>query len=216
MYTKFVSKLEKGETFTFARFGDGEFRCMFGKSGKNCDKHTFFPDMGKELERILYSKPEYYVGIQPHAVRIFEKRIAKYLKGLDYINADIFHKASIHGNLGSFLDSLQDKRVVFVAPEFYSLLKEFKFIHIKIPLTDCWLDRKRIYKEIKKKLTEKTVVLFAASMMTEYLIDLLYNEYKDQHTFLDIGSVLDPYCGKKTRKYHANLNIPKKRTPLTD
>jgi hypothetical protein len=48
------------------------------------------------------------------------------------------------------------------------------------------------------------VVLLAASMMSEVLID----DFADHHhTFIDIGSVLDPYCGIKSRRYHHKLKL---------
>jgi hypothetical protein len=39
------------------------------------------------------------------------------------------------------------------------------------------------------------------------IIDELYQKFGKIHTFIDAGSVLDPYVGKKTRKYHKTLKI---------
>ena len=36
--------------FCFSRYNDGEWFCMRKLSGKNCDNHRFFPEMGKKLK----------------------------------------------------------------------------------------------------------------------------------------------------------------------
>ena len=43
------TKIENGDNFSFIKFGDGEFLCMGGDSGKNCDNHPYSKDLGDKL-----------------------------------------------------------------------------------------------------------------------------------------------------------------------
>ena len=42
-------------------------------------------------------------------------------------------------------------------------------------------------------------------MMSNVLIDDLYNEFGNKHILLDMGSVFDPYVNKNTRSYHNKI-----------
>jgi hypothetical protein len=49
---------------------------------------------------------------------------------------------------------------------------------------------------------KKAIVLLCASMMSEVII---HQFSKDHHTFVDMGSVLDIFVGKPSRRYHHKL-----------
>ena len=38
-----VKKLQSDNNFSFARYGDGEWACIKGKNGRNCDAHIYYP-----------------------------------------------------------------------------------------------------------------------------------------------------------------------------
>lgn len=205
-YLRILQKLEHKEPFSFARFGDGELNAMMGKAGHNCDKHEYFPDMGKRLKQIFLSKPEYMVGIQPLSVSQ-EKYLPLIEQAeINFVNADVIHNASIDERLGRFFDVLKTRKVVLVGPQH---LEFFKATLLVIPDRNCWLEYERIKDIIQfvmidfEKIGETNVVfLLCASMMSEVIIDTFKNS---GHTFIDMGSSLDFYAGKPSRSYHYKM-----------
>ncbi|MBA7636648.1 hypothetical protein ES703_44269 [subsurface metagenome] len=171
--------------------------------------------MGKNLKDILNSNPPYYMGLQPLAQNIMSRIILKY-NHINWIDSDIFHDASINGDFNKFFSACDGKNIILVAPDYMIGLNKFiKTItkHIIIPSVNCWLSKDKILKKINEYLkgrNVKHIILFSSSMMSNILIDNLYKEYGEIHSFLNMGSVFDPFLGRKTRKYHLKLDC--KRT----
>ena len=223
-YDDITAKIRNGEPFTFARWGDGEWNAVFvgtrwqeivkkGPHQGNCDRHLYFEDLGEALREVLHSKPAYLMGIQGMTMRS-EKLwpcVKEFLKEnrleFDWINSDMFHHASIKGRLGSFFEALSGREVIIIGPSFLSgLCNKLKAKLIEIPEINCWLSYKDIKNTLQKEvdLKDRAIYLFCASMMAEVLINDVHNEW---NTFIDIGSLLDPYAGKNTRSYHYSLKI---------
>lgn len=211
--TDFVQNIKNDTPFSFARYGDGEWSAILNKKGCNCDGHEYFPDMGKRLGDIVKSKPSYLLGMQARARRLMGKEIDNYMKEvrIKWMRADVLHFASLNGDLAIFFEALKGKTVVIVGPKHLSKLDKFHVCDFfPVPDKNCWLSYDKVYQTVGSYLTatkKHTVVLFAASMMANVLIDDLYKKHGQRHTLLDIGSALDPYAWKKTRKYHKTLNI---------
>lgn len=206
----FIDKLEHRESFSFSRWGDGEWNAVFGVKGQNCDGHKYFTDMGRRLREILSSKPTYILGLQPLAVRIYGKHIENLTKQfeLTWINSDVFHNANMDGSISKLWDCLGNKKVLIVGPKHLdssNISKLFPFEFYQIPSKNCWIEHDRILNDLNETIKEDHVVLFCASMMTNVLVDELH----EKCTLIDFGSVLDPYVGVNSRRYHKKLNIKK-------
>lgn len=205
-FSRIIDTLKSQKPFKFSRFGDGEWNCIFNKPGQNCDGHTYFPELGASLRRVILSEPQYIVGIQPLSMS-YERtdQVKDFCRGLKikWVNADVLHNASIDKKLYQFIDALKGRYIVLVGP--VHLAGFFvNCVHIVVPNQNCWLEYENVRQQIEFHVdgVNNAVVLLAASMMSEVLID----DFADHHhTFIDIGSVLDPYCGVKSRRYHHKL-----------
>lgn len=203
-----VENLKEGKPFSWSRWGDGEWSCILQtrKGGKNCDGHTYFPELGEALKDILESKPEYYLGLQRLATEQNEANPEfKRLQNLNtWCDNELLHRASIKGRFNEFLEALEGKKVIIVGNE--SLRKlPIKYVHfVDIPLKDCWMSYHKTLIELRSNTYLDSVILYAASMMTNVLIDDLYDIDLTQ---IDCGSVFDPYVNRHTRTYHKNLKI---------
>ena len=202
-------KLRKREPFSFARYGDGEFNAIYGKQGRNCDGHEYFPDMGKRLREALESKPNYIVGLQPLTLASGRwPQIQKDFPGIQWVDADCIHNASIDGRLELLFTELRRRDVMVIGPAHIDNIAKALGVHwFRLPDSNCWerfgAVRNWILNEHVK--FNDPVVLLCASMMSEVIID----EFKDYDyiTMIDMGSVLDPYVGVKSRRYHHKLVI---------
>jgi hypothetical protein len=207
-FEKIVCDLKSKKEFKFSRFGDGEWNCIFNKPGQNVDGHKYFPDLGASLRRVILSEPDYTVGIQPLSMS-YERtdQIKDFCRGLNikWVNADAIHNASINGTFSEFVDALKGRYIILIGP---AHLAGFftSCVHLVIPAQNCWLNYEEIRQQIEFHVdgVNNAVVLLAASMMSEVLID----DFADHnHTLIDIGSVLDPYCNVKSRRYHHKLKL---------
>lgn len=201
-----LDNLKGNRAFKFARYGDGEIYCMKGRQGGNCDNHAYFPDLGSALRQTISAEPEYMVGIQPLSVSHLPQDVQNYFGEFKTLyNADVLHNASINGEIDKFLHALEGRYVILVGPpHLASLFPEC--VHIVTPAVNCWLQFENIRQQIEfhTEGINNAVVLLAASMMAEVLISVFEDHH---HTFIDVGSVFDPYAGVKSRRYHYNLSL---------
>lgn len=201
-YDNIINNLREVRNFKFARYGDGEINAMTGKSGRNCDGHEYFLELGMRLVESVEQEPNYMVGIQPLSVSHLRNEVDAYFEGFKLYNADALHSASIDGVLERFFHALEGRYIILVGPPHLAGL--FDCVHIVIPPVNCWLYYENIKEQLAFHLKIDAVVLFCASMMTEVLI----SDFKDYDcTMIDCGSVFDPYVKVKSRKYHHKLKI---------
>jgi len=199
-YERILMMLKENVNFKFARYGDGEINAMTGKRGRNCDGHEYFPDLGARLVKTVAQEPPYMVGIQPLSVSHLPNEVAGYFDGFTLYNADVLHSASIDGVLGRFFDALGGRYIILVGPPHLAGL--FDCVHIVVPTLNCWLHYENIKEQMEFHFKKDCVFLLSASMMSEILIA----DFQDfPCTMIDTGSVLDPFAGVNSRKYHFKL-----------
>lgn len=200
-YHDLIEKLNKGEVFSFSRFGDGEW------CGAYDLKHT--PtilrkhkqsgiDFARRYLRPIIENPQpYYRGVQPLSLREYPE-IVKYSEG--FINADILHNMSTQVGIEPFLNALKDKKVLLVAPKY---LIKMGWDMILVPNDNTpWLKYEEIKDELDKCIELFDVVLYSCTFMAKVLI----HDFHDRGvTQIDTGSLLDPYVGVISRRYHKEV-----------
>ena len=207
-YDNLIADLKAETPVSLSRHGDGEWACILGKDGGNCDGHRYFPEMGEALRRVLERRGAYYKGMQPKAIEDMGFEIDSWLDIhlLDQLwcNADIIHNASIESKLKQLTNTIRGRKVVLVgAPHLAPLAKIHSWTHIETPPKNAWL----AYEYIKGQCLEEggDVVMFSCGMMANVLIDDLWHLYGDKCCFIDTGSVFDPMVGVATRRYHRGI-----------
>jgi hypothetical protein len=202
--------LGDGTAFSFSRFGDGEFSAIFGVEGVNSDGQRYFPELGQRLRQIVEAEaqPSYLMGLQTLAVMVHGARpIFSNFAGVKWVLADSLHNASMEGRLGAFFDSLVDREVLLVgAPHHGQLAQERSWQYVEIPYGDCWPQYESLHATLAPRAaSEDTVFLFCASMTANVLIDDLHR-LNPRNTYIDAGSVFDPYVGIRNRGYQKELS----------
>lgn len=193
----------------FTRWGDGEWVAALqlqpGKS--NCDGHSYFPDMGKALQKVLRSRPKYYLGVQSYALQTLEPAITDWLRNnglqsLRWADADILHRAAI-ANDWTFLDAIKAHRHLVVGPEHLRTVFPAA-IFVPVPSVDCWTATDRVIATVRRKIKSTsayTTAIFCASMPANVWIDTLWPSCGRRASLIDAGSVFDPLGGVYSRKY---------------
>lgn len=197
--------------FTFSRWGDGEWRSVLdlGAGSANCDGHTYFPAMGMQLQQVLCSRPSYRLGLQSLAVKLFKTRIMGFLskhrlQGLTWYDADVFHKAAIHGRLSDVVQAVAKRKVLLIGPLH---LKDVPFPvakRLQVPTKNAYQHLTALLDRALESLdaeTEPMLVSVSAGMPAELIVDALHKQHGKKHTIIDFGSLWDQLVGVKSRSY---------------
>lgn len=207
-FEQYLTWIKERKPFTFSRWGDGEWSAILGREGKNCDGHEYFAEMGKELARVLKSNPHYEVGIQNHALRTMPEIMPwiekNHLPIDQWVNADVWHHASIKEQFDPFFDAIQNRPVLLVGPHCLTKM-EIHSYWVEVPERNCWQSFDSIMKGIDNYIDYADIVLFSASMPAKIMIDRLYAKHGQTKTLLDMGSVFMPYVGISNRSYHKKI-----------
>jgi hypothetical protein len=205
----FIDKILLDEPYTFSRYGDGEWKAIFRHPGANCDGHQYFSDMGEALERsilhpILHSR--FWYALQGLSKRTMNFEISELASStIQWLNADVFHKAFARGMMHHMILALKTKRVALIGPKYLSDCKQLRFLqregHFIIPEKDCWTVRKEIQKYVLSN-RKAEVFAFSASMATKAILYELFPAIGQDKWLIDFGSVWDPCAGKLTRQVH--------------
>lgn len=215
-YDDVIRALRYSRPFAYARYGNGEFRCILGGKGKNRDGHEYTPDLGRALAESLRKPQRYHLGKRDVGGKL-QKRIDEYLKGLGHVwaSTEILSKASMRGRLGELFDCLKQRTVALVGPPHLERLVHgatdehehaFADKFIEIPSQNCWRATKRVMMRLNRFVQDHTevVVVFCANMPSCVWIDRVFDAFPGA-TYIDAGSVFEPYVGHNTRSYHHTL-----------
>jgi hypothetical protein len=202
-YNDIIKSITTNKPFAFTRWGDGEWLNIRKSPGSNCDGNLYYHDLGDELKSIVETKQNYILGAQDKKWNL-PSDVDNY-PNQDWIDADIFHKASMDNKIFLLEEALQSKHVVYIGNKD---LKHLSFINefIEIPPNNVWLERGDVFNKVTQTIEKNKhkVYCFSAGMATNVFIDKLWH-FNMTQTYIDVGSVFDPYVGKITRSYHKNL-----------
>ena len=211
-FTFFVKKLETNTPFSLARFNDGEVSILLNAT-YYCYDFQFDPDHKDDCndteqfrvelkEALQWQHPSYYVGIIcPHCfgVPIFEKlKTLSNQKTSQLTWATLFVNNNYLAFLGKVLPLLQNKKNIYILCNNKSKLERLPFKvkkRFNVPRNAWKLNTEEALKEVKEYLLkeekERMIFLIAAGPSAAIYVKELC-ALNPLHTYIDIGSVLDP------------------------
>jgi len=211
----FVNLVAGENPFSFSRWNDGQWRMVLGVTkGQTGDGHKYAKEIGDDLVDVLLGRPEYMLGIQGLSLRgSLGEKVRPWIEDagiedLRWFDADVFHHACRDNKLAPMIRLLLERKVIVVGPpRMESLPFASKFV--SIPKTDTYYEKQRIINQVAAMLqgSEPAVVSISAGWTANLLISELYPRFGDRHTFIDFGSVWDPYVGVYSRGYMKKGNF---------
>lgn len=208
----YVDKLRNEERFSFVRYGNGEWDCildLFYRTRSGSQRFT--PDLRAALIESLTTPHagDYYTALQSvgFLTRVgilsqAEAWLAEQRLSPSWYDGEVFTKASMKGQLRPLIEALENKRVVVVGPKW---LMKLPFASVFVPVTshDCWAQARKIEAQLSE--LRNVVVAFSAGPTAKVLIHRLAPVIGGHSWLIDFGSVWDPYCGVRSRRYHQRL-----------
>lgn len=205
----FVNLLEEEKPFSFSRWNDGQWMMVLGVTeGCTGDGHKYAKEIGDDLVDVLLRRPKYMMGIQGLSLRgSLGKKVRPWIQDagiedLRWFDADVFHHACRDNELAPIIQLLLNRKVIVVGP---GRMESLPFVSnfVPIPETDTYYEKQRIINQVADILEEPepVVVSISAGWTANLLISELYPTFGSRHTFIDFGSVWDPYVGVYSRGY---------------
>ena len=199
-YREMLDKIERGITFSFARYGDGEYNSLIG-SGYNertSSGNAYTPKIQKLIKQTIdepHTDEDYWYSISPAGRRF---------KEFDHINwrdADLVSAASFHGELKPFINILNNKTSILVAPKYLHAVKINFNEYYEIPIRDSYNTIETIVPDIKNiiKKHKNPIVCIIGGTTSEVLVYQLHPFIKQKGWLIDIGAVFDAYVDQSTR-----------------
>jgi|TARA_R110000824_G_scaffold56467_4_gene154601 hypothetical protein len=207
----YVELLKRNHKFSYTRWGDGEWGCVFGAEGQNIDKHKYFPEMAECLRTALKNDKGYQKATWPYSAPMLnnikpqvEEYLSKHKLSKDWYDARVWEDACLDSTIDLLVQQMETMNVVFITePDKRKL--PIKYVgFIDIPSVDCFLAKEDIKTAMRTALTQYDDIVFAfsASMATNVIVDEMYDEIGDRCWMIDFGSIWEPLIGKITRSYH--------------
>lgn len=208
----YVDKIKRGEPFSFVRYGDGEFSAIIGDSRRRTGSgsHSLtIPQMRVDMRKSVLNRhraDNYIMALRQTAMKLpIKKWIRKHIPDLAWHDCTVFYKASRKGRLYPFVKAIRDSGlpIIVVGPPWMRKLngRVFKLADfIDIPAKDCYRKKDEIVERVLN-FGKPAIVSISAGPPGKIMVWELFRRI-GQHSFiLDLGSLWDVYCGKRSRQY---------------
>jgi hypothetical protein len=213
----FVNKLKNGQSFTFARYGDGEWLTILGFYGMhNSNGCTFTKALSDDMRAALKQQNPYHHAIlkiarrerevpykgnqHPYGGSVIDKWLRDNDITMDWYNGDVLLEESLRGRLFPLIEQIREKRVLYVGNHRLRGLNMrgagfFPYTaYIEPPprdthevIDDVLFD---IYKAIRRN--DINFIGWSSGLAAKVMINEVYMRYPEI-TQIDFGSMFDGY-----------------------
>lgn len=226
IFLEWTKKIENIENFHFVKFGDGEFFCMMGVQGKNCDNHPYSKELGDKLYESWYFFNKLdnvwvaeWAGHKQDMnfnspSEIFQKELLeKTNTNVKFVHYEILLQNILLPEKLDFFKSIKEskRKKIFVGPKRLKGVVNFLNVDyiIEVPLVNSFSLYGEILKKILKEIEKDCIILTCVGMPAKSLIHKAI-EYNKNITCLDVGSGFDSIFVGQTREGQLNINVVRK------
>jgi hypothetical protein len=207
---KFTNFLQNDKNFVYAKFGDGEFACMNGENGHNCDLHPYSEKLGKSLiDSFLFLNKEFddvYIAdwADDNSTEIRDKLCEEN----DITPKFVYYDTMLHtvGQLDNYIYKFlalikhSKRRKVFFGPSRLNGVDDMLNVttHVEVPVVNAFQYYTEFSNWIEDNVSENDIFIFSAGMMSKVLIRDV-RRINNHTTCIDMGSSFDPIFFRQTR-----------------
>lgn len=221
----FTACINANKPVCFVKWGDGEYCCVIGVQGTNCDGDKFIPELGEAM-RIAFLKltqaPNTFFGrwhLGPNDIRVanyfnalWETTTSRPISDIPWVNYHCLLRDAERGrkpDMLNFVKAIQSnprKKIYVCNTKNARLCELFGAEHVEVPMNSWFIYYEKIMEEIKSKITPDCIVLFSAGLCTKVAVSSLV-ESNPGITCLDLGSSFDCLArGTPSRAYQGSFN----------
>jgi len=206
---EYVELLDSRVRFIQANYGDGEWACILGHPGENCNGEHYIEPLRIALTKTITKPPAGHVWYGSNPGKKLSPSVEHWLleKGLTqraWVYKEIISGANANGKLGPFIDAVRRRNTVLVGPRHLQNEDISRIWNVKaqtiIPISDAYLAHDRTIQKCQTMIKDydPELILFCAGMAANPLMYQLADEHGGI-TMIDMGATLDPYAGVWSR-----------------
>lgn len=194
----YVDKLEDNDYFSLVRFGDGEFKCMWGKGTQNSNRCLYTPELRDDLVASFHHRHDQSFIFGMQRVLPGDRKRAEELYPVDWHDTEIFSEAVAYGGLYPLIARFRVMNTVVIGNE--SIRKDVKRIFynthfIEVPSSNAHELKKEVLEECRE--LAPACFLFSCGMAANAFISELHG--LENSFLLDLGHIWDPFTGNMSR-----------------
>ena len=206
--SEYAEWLDSYTRFVQANYGDGEWSCILGCPGQNCNGEHYTTELQKELIETILSPPEGFVWYGSNPGQKLRVAVENWIKDNHaeqraWVYKEIISGANANGKLKPFIEAVRRRRVLLVGPEhlkneaMHTLwnIEEQILVPTSNAFTTFGVTYDATLQAIQKNKTN--LVLVCSGMSAKPLIHKLAKV--TTCSFIDMGATLDPYVGVWSR-----------------
>lgn len=198
----YVDKLKNGEKFSLARYGDGEFYCMWGRQGENSNGCRYSPELRQALFDSMNHQydPTFIYGMQ-RVLPQDQARAEKEYPETDWHDSEFFSEVVAEGKLYPFIEQLRKMNVVVIGNKsiksaIYKIFPQASFF--SVPSSNAYDTREDFFPMNPAFKGYPVVYLYSCGMAANAFISEAHKlNLGDWH--IDVGHIWDPFVGNMSR-----------------
>lgn len=207
----YLDLIRTNKPFQLARFGDGEVLAMQLAPHwlkENCDGSKFIPELVQPMRQIFENQYNYYHCLLNCSFDLlgedFQRFIEETCPNMPFYDGEVWQHLSFEDRINELIEAINPYNPCFIGGKHISNVRYMKGLKsmsfIETPQRDSFYKFNQIFAQVMDAhIAGNRMFLFSTGYTTKPLIDTLF-PYIGHDTFLlDMGSVLDPYCGKLSR-----------------
>ena len=215
---EYVDLINEGIPFAQANYGDGEWACILGMSGGNCNGEKYTPLVQEALIDTIKNPPPGHMWYGSNGGKKLESTIRGWLMDRGFtqrawVYKEIISGANANGKLAPFIKAVRNRRTILVGPEHLVNTELTKIWNIngfvKVPISDAMLafDRTVERSMVQIDKVDPELVLVCSGMAANPLITKLAR--MKTMIIIDMGATLDPYAGVWSRNAYRKEEFQK-------
>jgi hypothetical protein len=215
----YVELLDNRARFVQANYGDGEWACILGHPGQNCNGEHYIEPLQLALIKTVLKPPAGHVWYGSNPGKKLGPSVEHWLleRGLTqrtWVYKEILSGANANGKLSGFIAAVRRRKTVLVGPKHLRNEDVHKIWNIRaqvsVPTSDAYLAHTRTVNQVTDMLEEHEpeLMLVCAGMAANPLIHEIAAK-NTALTIIDMGATLDPYAGVWSRNAYRKEEFQK-------
>jgi hypothetical protein len=186
----------------FAKYGDGEYNCILGHRGCNCDQDSY-TDRKRQLLidsfQLMHQLPNSYIGMwhTPENMKVWQGLVPTPVRWANYHSLLLEAYSPEKIDLYRAIKETDMKKIYLCNRLLVKAQPLFGIDHMVYVPFNNWFDD--MYAAIVEKLVallksgDKYIVMTSAGMGAKVILALVAQQFPD-NIYLDFGSALDKIC----------------------
>jgi len=216
----YVELLDKRTRFVQANYGDGEWACILGHPGQNCNGEHYIQPLQMALIDTLVNPPPGHIWYGSNPGKKLGPSVEEWitnrcLNQRVWVYKEVLSGANANGKLGPLIQAVRRRRTVLVGPKHLRNEDVHKIWNIKaqvsVPTSDAFLAIERTVEQTLEMVwKEKPDLILVCSGMAANPLMFRVARLCAVPTMIDMGATLDPYAGIWSRNAYRKDEFQKK------